>query len=256
MGNNPTNCSGVCLQYTFICRSSFQGSSSISSSMFHGYSHCQSNPLRTDPILISLYFILRVFPVELFLFLSPCIPMRTITKPSQERAALACSYTISYVFTFHGYHIPLLGKCDNSLKISVSLWDVLPQSDCRETWCHFECFSQSLKKHNCKIFTYYKNKCLFLSRSFYILEIIHLKKYLNNLIIQFIFLVNIPSRDNQMPFALSFLSFPRVRPQRPGLLQPWLATAGKSSICCGAGEAAEALGALSLRNWHLIGEMA
>lgn len=142
MGNNPTNCSGVCLQNTFICWSSFQSSLSISSSMFHGYSHCQSNPLRTDLILISLYFILRVFPVELFLFLSPCIPMRTITKPSQERAALACSYRISYAFTFHGYHVPLLGKGDNSLKISVSLWDILPQSDCRETWCHIKCFSQ------------------------------------------------------------------------------------------------------------------
>ena len=72
-------------------------------------------------------------PSRTFLIFKSMHSTETITKPSQERAALACSYRISCVFTFHGYHVPLLGKDGNSLKISVSLCDILPQSDCKET---------------------------------------------------------------------------------------------------------------------------
>lgn len=44
------------------------------------------------------------------------------------------------------------------------------------------------------------------------------------------------------------LSFPRVRSLCPGLFQPGLVKAGKSSLYGGTLEAAEALRALSLRN--------
>lgn len=168
-----------------------RGSLSLATSILHSCSHCQSNPL-LDPI--SLYFILRVFS-ELFLFLSPYIPLRTTTKPSQERAALACSYRAPCVFTSHRHtvfpfwmRVAMLwfspGPCSTSLCIPTSSRLNFFR---KEIWFRFKCFLQSLKKKKTKKpqqppppnnptvkFTDHKNRFLFLCRSFHRLEIIHL----------------------------------------------------------------------------------
>lgn len=99
------------------------------------------------------YFILRVFPETFLIFKSMHSKLTNNYKPSQKvKAALACSWqNLWYVFTLHEYH-SLLGKGDNSLKISVSL-GIFYLSLIVEK-LHAISMFPNIKKQNCKIFTY------------------------------------------------------------------------------------------------------
>lgn len=153
---------------------------SISSSIFHGCSHCQSNRGTIDPIFISLLFDFGGFPSRTFLVFKT-MQSTDNYKTFPEKSCSWFSHWASRVFTFHVHHSHfelgwqffedfcfslshLTSLCvPTSIPMPFKFWlqkDLMPLQ------------MLSVIKKNVKCM-YHKNKCLFLFRLFYMFEIIH-----------------------------------------------------------------------------------